>query len=284
MHIIAILLKACNGNAVFPDVVHLREKNYRIMKIKYLFMAFAAVALASCGSSKTAKIADLDGAWDIVSIEGNDVAGSDPFIGFDAASGNIFGSAGCNRLLGSFDVDAKPGSLSLGRMGTTRMMCADMATEDRLLQAFTKVAGYKSAGKNRFALTDGNNNTVIELQRRYAKTPAEKLDAEFKIVAIRGEAVPDDLADQPFVSFNTREKRFNGNDSCNLFGGSCEIKGSAISLSPEVSTMKACPHLGDFEGKVLEAINHVAKFGTLPNGNIGLLDDGDTIVLELQKR
>lgn len=39
-------------------------------------------------------------------------------------------------MMGSFDVNAKPGSLELTGMASTRMMCPDMTTENNVLNAF----------------------------------------------------------------------------------------------------------------------------------------------------
>ena len=50
-------------------------------------------------------------------------------------------------MMGSFDVNAKPGSLELTGMASTRMMCPDMTTENNVLNAFAQVKGYKKAGK-----------------------------------------------------------------------------------------------------------------------------------------
>ena len=55
-------------------------------------------------------------------------------------------------MMGSFDVNAKPGSLELTGMASTRMMCPDMTTENNVLNAFAQVKGYKKAGKDKVYL------------------------------------------------------------------------------------------------------------------------------------
>ena len=54
-----------------------------------------------------------------------------PFIGFDTNTGKVFGNSGCNRMMGSFDVNAKPGTIDLGAMASTRMACPDMRDCDQ---------------------------------------------------------------------------------------------------------------------------------------------------------
>ena len=89
-----------------------------------------ALALASCGAGKQATIADLGGEWVITSADGNTLnAETTPFIGINAADGTVYGSTGCNNLVGTLDKNQKPGTVDFSQLGSTRMMCADMTSE-----------------------------------------------------------------------------------------------------------------------------------------------------------
>ena len=74
------------------------------------------------------------------------------------------GNSGCNRMLGTFDVNAKPGSLELAAMASTRMMCPDMTTEKSVLSALAQVKGYKKAGKEKMYLCNASNRPVVVLE------------------------------------------------------------------------------------------------------------------------
>lgn len=150
------------------------KKSMNMKKIMVLVSAVAA--MVSCGTAqKSVSLSDLNGEWSVVKIKGSDVAAADgqdaPFIGIDADKKHIYGSTSCNRITGALDVDTEKGTIDLGKMGSTRMMCPDMALEDRLLGAFGEVKSFKLKKGSTLMLTDADGNGVIELQK---KTSGEK--------------------------------------------------------------------------------------------------------------
>ena len=134
-------------------------------------VAGAALAMSSCRSvEKAVPVSSINGEWNIIEVNGSKVALGEsrtlPFIAFDTATGRVSGNSGCNRMMGSFDVNAKPGSLSLGAMAGTKMMCPDMTTERNVLGALAQVKGYKKAGKDKMYLCNASNRPVVVLKRR----------------------------------------------------------------------------------------------------------------------
>lgn len=150
------------------------------MKTSILFIGLAAgvLSLACCGTgSRTLSSAVLDGEWTIVQVDGRavDAGGAfiEPFLGFDTAEKRVYGSAGCNRLSGSFETDSLgTGSLDLGGIASTRMLCPDMALEDSVLDALARVKSFKpesgSDRGRRIALCDAAGNPVLLLEERAA--------------------------------------------------------------------------------------------------------------------
>ena len=64
---------------------------------------------------------------------------------------------------------------------------------------------------------------------------------------------------EAFLIFNSEEAMVNGNNSCNLIGGSYELlEGNRLKLGPMRSTMMACPDMsiGDQLNQVLEKIDN----------------------------
>ena len=215
-------------------------------------VAGAALAMSSCRSvEKAVPVSSINGEWNIIEVNGSKVAPGEsrtlPFIAFDTATGRVSGNSGCNRMMGTFDVNAKPGSLELGAMASTRMMCPDMTTEKNVLSALAQVKGYKKAGKEKMYLCNASNRPVVVLEKKEA---------------------------------------IHGNAGCNLINGGFETSTSnakSISFPGVASTMMACPDM-ETEGKILKALNEVKSFDVLAGGGIGLYDANNALVIVLEKK
>lgn len=87
-------------------------------------------------------------------------------------------------------------------------------------------------------------------------------DTKWKLITLFGKEVTDSKA---FITFATEENRVFGNNSCNNFNGSFEVKnGSQITLSKMASTMMACPDMTT-EKQFMEVLNTADNFSL--NGN-----------------
>jgi heat shock protein HslJ len=78
------------------------------------------------------------------------------------------------------------------------------------------------------------------------------------------------MENKPYIIFNTRENRINGNAGCNIFNGKISTRRSqrnGISFPNTVTTMMACPDL-ETEQKVVEAINSVKSVAKSGNGYV----------------
>ncbi|NDV64804.1 META domain-containing protein [Bacteroides sp. 224] len=248
----------------------------------------AIASLSSCRSAKeVATVSDINGEWSIVEINGSEVVLSEgqeyPFIGFESTTGKVYGNSGCNRIMGSFDTNAKPGSLDMGALASTRMMCPNMTLENNVLNALKNVKGYKKMGEN-IALTNSSNRPVVILTHKIVVSKTASLEGEWKIVEVNGEAVPSDLEKKPFLNFDVNKKRVHGNAGCNMINGvfmTKEDNQTAISFPPMAATMMACPDM-TLEKKILKALTEVKTFD-LNNKSVGLYSENGTLVLKLAK-
>jgi Heat shock protein len=253
-------------------------------------VAGAALAMSSCRSvEKAIPLSSIDGEWNIIEVNGSKVTPGEsktlPFISFDTASGRLSGNSGCNRMMGNFDVNAKPGSLSLEGVASTRMMCPDMTTERNVLGALAQVKGYRKAGKERVYLCNAANRPVMVLEKKEADVKLSVLNGEWKIKEVNGEAVPSGMEKQPFIAFDVKKKSIHGNAGCNLINGGFETKTTnarSISFPGVASTMMACPDM-ETESKIMKALNEVKSFDVLSGGGIGLYDANGGLVLVLEK-
>ena len=140
------------------------------MKKTFIAVCFAAL-LASCGTtSKMTSVQALAGEWNITEINNKalDASKSDnvPFIGFDTNKNLVYGSTGCNRLTGALKADAKAKTIDFGVLGSTRMMCADMDTEQKVLEAMATVKTYKLEGKAVIKLCKEDGPAAMTLKRK----------------------------------------------------------------------------------------------------------------------
>lgn len=138
--------------------------------MKKISIIAAAIALCSCSATKTTDAAvDLNGEWDIVTVDGNAVDTTKtefrPTLGFETAKDNVFGCAGCNSINGKAKVDATKQTISFSEIGTTLMLCAHMEYEQQILKALESVKGYK-AGKGCVELINGSGKAVLQLKKQ----------------------------------------------------------------------------------------------------------------------
>ena len=124
----------------------------------------AAAMLTGCSSSKTiAPLTSLAGEWTIEKIDGNAIdkkAGDEvPFMGFDTTAKRIYGNTGCNSLTGELKADN--GKINLDNMGSTRMMCADMTNEQKVLKALDKVKRFDVNNDGELVLTDNAHREIF---------------------------------------------------------------------------------------------------------------------------
>lgn len=188
--------------------------------------------------------------------------------------------------MGSFDVNAKPGQIDLGALGSTRMMCPDMTVEKNVLAALGQVKKYKQLGKENMALCASSNRPVIVLQKKEASAKLADLNGKWMISEAGGETIPSGMEKQPFIEFNIAEKTLHGTAGCNIINGSFNVDDAnpvAISFPQVISTMMACPDM-EVESRVLKALNSVQTFGKLAGGGMGFYDADNNLVMVLVKK
>ena len=80
----------------------------KMKKSSAMGIAILTIVLASgCGSSKnTLQTSALEGEWNIITVNGKEaIADKEPYIVMDMKENLIYGCAGCNRIMGSIQVD-----------------------------------------------------------------------------------------------------------------------------------------------------------------------------------
>ena len=88
--------------------------------------------------------------WSLVALGGEPVAATEararPGFQLVAEGRKIQGSAGCNRMMGTYELDGA--SLKFGPIASTKMACPAMETETKFLSALAATTRYEIAGSN----------------------------------------------------------------------------------------------------------------------------------------
>ena len=152
-------------------VIHPVEYESFMMKRIFipLLPALATIALAGCTATaeRTASDEPLENTyWKLINLEGVAVEAVDnqreAHVVLHTEENRVAGSGGCNRLMGSYQLDGE--TLSFSQMATTMMACADgMQTEHAFLGALEAVSAWEITGLN-LTLKDGAGDDVARFE------------------------------------------------------------------------------------------------------------------------
>jgi copper homeostasis protein (lipoprotein) len=111
---------------------------------------------------------DLEGSrWVLVRIGDRQIMAlegkPEPYIVLQAATKQIVGHAGCNRLSGGYTITGD--ALRLDEIATTRMACPEIETENAFLNALETVSRWKLMD-NQLALFDKSGAQVLQFESR----------------------------------------------------------------------------------------------------------------------
>lgn len=269
--------------------------------MKKTFFAWGAVALGlmtSCGPEKTTVAPEtLNGTWNIVEIEETAVTADSlaptPFIGFDLAEGRLYGNSGCNRMMGTFQLDSlEAAGLTFGPIASTRMACPDMTTERNVLAALGKAtAFYAAEGSDpaqepvKIALCDADGRQLLVLEKQPAPQGIAALDGKWLIKTVNGTAVTaPEGREAPFMGFEVAENRMYANAGCNSISGGFTTDpadAQSLTFTPAAATLMMCPDM-ETETAVLKALGEIVSFKVSADGQAALCnaEGAELIVLE----
>lgn len=257
-----------------------------------LMAVCAGALLVSCSNGKNKlSVSALDGEWTITEVGGQPVSMSKmPFIGFDVAQRRVYGNSGCNRMMGSFEVDSlKPGELKFAQLGSTRMMCPDMKVEQSVLAALNEVTSYQTVTDRPEVIAlcgqDGKPLMTLEKKTAPAEPSLSDLSGEWVIELAGGKKIVGTAEVAPFIGFNTDESRVYGNVGCNTINGMFvqdENKPNSLWFENLATTMMMCPDM-ETETIILNALNETKSF-SIKDGKVYLLGEGGNELLVLKKQ
>ncbi len=247
--------------------------------------AIAAFAAVSCSTVRNMPVNDLSGEWNVVEIEGKAISVPDgcdrPYMAFDAVNNRLFGSVGCNRIMGVLSA-TDAGSIDLSGMGSTRMMCPDMTIEDRLLSAFNQVKEFGIDKKGQLVLMDGQQHRMVTLAKRINEIDPESLVGSFK-VNLLGDLDLSDNAEGDYTIEFMADGTFSMTTGCNNIGGKYTGKYVDITFGRLMSTRMMCPNM-EVEQTAQKLLPTVVSFGRLAEeGTYGFYDAQNNLLMTISR-
>ena len=126
-------------------------------------LAMASVMFAMCATNSTIPV-ESNWAVETIYADGNEISvpeGHSPYLAFLKDS-KISGETGCNRFFGDFTVNGK--ELGFANVGSTRMMCPEMAFENAFMGAISTTAQFTLADDT-LVLKDKEGNIIAILKK-----------------------------------------------------------------------------------------------------------------------
>ena len=258
-------------------------------KLFFVIASVAATVLTACDGNEGKITANqLNGEWEPVWIYDVDsIIGDIPFLGFDTKVEGLYGSTGCNRLMGTYtlsDADlCDCNRIEFNQVGTTRMMCEDMATEKAILTALDN-ASYCSFENSIITISDSDRVPLLKLTKR---PEWKSIDGHWDIIEVNGtpaKSLKQDSTETCMV-FDMTEKRVSVEGSCNIINSNIvydKEQQDSLKFSPAMTTLMACPDMKT-ERMILDALNKISNFSLNEDQTISLNDSTGTVALTLVK-
>lgn len=200
------------------------------------FAGCCRVVAGGPGDGGTARA--LEGtAWRLETLPGQDAkalgAARQPLT-VRLEGGRVSGFSGCNRLLGSYKVEADV--LTLSHLAGTMMACPEpaMALESAFRAALGGPLRYSVAG-GRLTLTPASGEPLVFVAE------VQKLDGGWTVTGFNNgrDAVVGLAGDAP-VTLSFEKGAVSGDAGCNTFRGTYAVDGKTVTIGPLATTRKAC--------------------------------------------
>ena len=136
----------------------------QILNFSMLCIVAVLIAAGCCHCrSKSRTAVPLANTWKLVKLMGQDIeAEGESFTLTFNDEGRLNGVGSGNRLFGDYKA-ASDGKLDIGQLGSTRMMCPDIETENRYFMAVGTATAYEIDGETLMLLDDGEVLAVFAL-------------------------------------------------------------------------------------------------------------------------
>lgn len=259
-------------------------------KILLFIVASVVIAtLSSCGSNGSPITAEqLNGEWETIWIYDIDsITDEKPFIGFETTVEGLYGNTGCNRLMGTYKLENADlcdcNIIQFNQVGTTRMMCENMALEKSILTALNNAA-FCSFYKGILHIYDKDKSPLLKLKKR---SPIKSISGHWEVASIGTIPIDSLMADSiaAYLNIDINNMRLNANAGCNIINSNIQQESGndySLEFSSPMSTMMAC-HDMRTEQKMLDAINKTRAFKICSPDSLILTDTNGNETMTLTR-
>ncbi|MBB1516799.1 META domain-containing protein [Tessaracoccus sp. MC1679] len=245
-----------------------------------------SLLLASCASATPAappSSGDLVGVtWLLEDLAGEAPVDGSPVTVHFADDGALFGSGGCNRFSGTYEIDG--GTLTVGdALPSTMMACADdvMALESSFFTALTDARGFAVDGETLTLNDEGG-----EALGTFAAQSQELADTTWAITSYNdGSAAVSPLADTETELTFADDGTLSGTGGCNRLLGSYTAGDGEISFGTIATTQMACmtpEGLMDQEAAIVAALESAATY-SIEGDMLEMRTADDAIAVQLTR-
>jgi heat shock protein HslJ/uncharacterized lipoprotein YbaY len=136
-----------------------------------------ALLASACAALPEAQPSDsLIGAWQVEDVNGAGVVDRSLLTVDFSETGQISGSAGCNRFTGAYDLQPGSDTLRVTPLGVTRRMCLEalMTQEARFVSALQSATRVEKQYDGAVALTSSQGRVLLRRRGRAAETASVK--------------------------------------------------------------------------------------------------------------
>ena len=122
-------------------------------------IVLAAAAMTACCPCRFARKNTkpfIETTWHLIQLAGQDLQLADNTFNITFRTDNMMSGIGsCNRFNAKYNVDMTKESLDIGVIASTRMLCADVATEQRLYTELDGATHYEIDGSTLILINNG---------------------------------------------------------------------------------------------------------------------------------
>lgn len=159
---------------------------------------------------------------------------------FRFEEGQVSGSGGCNRLMGTYELNGDAIAID-PRMAATMMACPDpiMTQEQSVGTAIGKVGRFRIEGEL-LELQDADGQPLL---RFLWQMPSPLMDQVWQLTRYNNgkQAVVTVLADTEITIELRDDGTIGGSDGCNRYMSGYTLEGERLTIGPLVTTRMACP-------------------------------------------
>lgn len=127
-----------------------------------LLVIFTVTAFMACSGANqlSTNPADLQGEWQLTSMNGMEAQMGESFTVSFNTDGTVAGKAGCNYFSGEYST-MEEGNVSMNSVSTTKMNCGSNSNSNSYLNSISSASSFQVQGANTLTLNTGSGELVF---------------------------------------------------------------------------------------------------------------------------